>query len=168
MQLGNCAKCLGDYGEALIYYEQAETLQPENEKLLLRIAECLMQQDEHEAALKKLFKAYYFAPGDQDILRMLAWCCFLCHKYEESEKYYLKLLENSSREKDWLHAGHEAWAAGNIVLAIERYRCYFRKFAPADVNVFDVFKRDSDILGKHNINDMDIDLMCDVLAMDFE
>lgn len=168
VQLGNCAKCLGDYGEALIYYEQAETLQPENEKLLLRIAECLMQQDEHEAALKKLFKAYYFAPGDQDILRMLAWCSFLCHKYEDSEKYYLKLLENSSREKDLLHAGHEAWAAGNIVLAIERYRCYFRKFAPADVNVFDVFKRDSDILGKHNINDMDIDLMCDVLAMDFE
>ena len=93
---------------------------------------------------------------------------FLCHKYEESEKYYLKLLENSPREKDWLHAGYEAWAAGNIVLAIERYRCYFRKFAPAGANVFDVFKRDSDILGKHNINDMDIDLMCDVLAMDFE
>ena len=77
-----------------------------------------MQQDEHEAALKKLFKAYYFAPGDQDILRMLAWCCFLCHKYEESEKYYLKLLENSSREKDWLHAGHEAWAAACWPLSV--------------------------------------------------
>lgn len=168
VQLGDCAKCLGDYDEALVYYEQAEAIQPENAKMLLRIAECLMHQDEREAALKKLFKAYYFAPDDQGILRMLAWCSFLCRKYESSEKYYLKLLGDGPRENDWLRAGHEAWAAGNIVLAIERYRHYFRKAAPADANVFDVFKRDGSILAEHDINDMDIDLMCDVLAMENE
>ena len=162
MRLGNCSEKLGDYAEAQVYYEQVEHISPNNEETLLRLGACLMKQNELSSALKKFYKAYYLNPNSTSIVRYIAWCCLHSHKYEQSEKFYVKLLKNNPKLEDWLYAGHEAWASGNIATAIKRYVHYFTDSSNHDsAGLF--FEHNYDILNKFNINKTDIELMQDIL-----
>ena len=91
---------------------------------------------------------------------LLAWCSLLTGKYEQAEKYYLKVIGNQPTQADWLNAGHTAWLMKQIPLAIERYR----KALPDDKKA-DFPNNDAELLHKAGLTADDLAIMTDAVLL---
>lgn len=151
---------LGAYDEALQAYNELADIYPENATVALRQAECHIYLKDYDTAFKFLFKADYLSPDSGNAERALAWCSLLTGKYEQAEKYYLKVIGNQPTQADWLNAGHTAWLMKQIPLAIERYR----KALPDDKKA-DFLNNDAELLHKAGLTADDLAIMTDAVLL---
>lgn len=166
-QLASGLKTLGRYDEALKYYEELEVQQPDDERILLALAECYLKTSQFSHAFDKLFKADYLYPDGKITQRALAWCSFLTDKYEKANMYYNKILGNSPTSTDHLNAGHNAWAQGRVEQALHHYQQSLR-LSSASVVPTNFFQRDAQVLTTKGITHIQMALMLDAIASEYE
>jgi tetratricopeptide (TPR) repeat protein len=84
---------------------------------------------EYDEALKNYFKVEWIDDTNKRVWRSIAWCSFLSHKFDVSQRYYLKIIEDeaNSNSHDLLNAGHVELALGNMKEAMNYYSESIRK-----------------------------------------
>jgi tetratricopeptide (TPR) repeat protein len=104
------------YGQALEYYEMAESMKPDNLSLTFHVAELLYEQGEYEEALPRLHKLDYHHPEALKSLRLLAECHFMSEQRAQAVKYYERMIAEHAdalTSTDWLHAAYNYWLMGH-------------------------------------------------------
>ena len=167
-QISLCHKGLGNNEQALNYLQQAAALEPENERICMNIGNLLVQMERYDEALPHYFKAEYITNGNIRPCRAIAWCYFVTRKFEQSRKYYNKVLSLSNdnpMDTDLLNFGHLALAEGNFDEAVSLYKksmkacgCNFATFAKK-------LMADSKSLIQAGIPEGDIQLYLDAIAL---
>lgn len=157
-RLAACACRLERYDKALLCYNELAETNAEDSAIALRQAECLIHLKRYNEAFQFLFKANYLSPESRNSERALAWCSLLTKKYEQAEKYYLRILASHPTPTDYLNAGHAAWLLGNFSEAISRYK----KSLPKD-NPSNFLGTDTAMLKEAGLSDDDIALMTDAV-----
>ncbi len=152
----------GDYGTALTWFRQMEKITPDDVKMLLGLAECLVHTGKNEEALQCLFKAHYLAPESAQAIGALAWSLLLAGKYEQAEKYYGKILAAQPTKTDYLNAGHAAFLLGNTAEAVSRYL----RAVTADT-VYTFLEADSPMLQQAGLSETSLSLMAEAVALRF-
>ena len=127
----------------------------------------MMDKEEFEEALKYYFKVEYKAPENHKIHRPIAWCSFVLGKFDQAEKYFLKVIEKEGNKNDYMNLGHVLWCQGKRKGAIENYRKSLEK-GSRDIEWFsEVMEEDGIHLVRHGIKELDIPLMVDYIRMGF-
>ena len=154
----------GNSYKAVEYLLQLEKIQPDDIQLSLLTGECLMSIERYDEALNRFFKVEYQQPQSIQAKRDIAWCYFLCNRYEQSHKYWSQLLSESKdnlKAADYLNSGHLEWCSGNLVLAISLYSC--AKKMTGEEEFLKLLQADRPILLSHGIQQTDFMLMLDLL-----
>ena len=120
-RLATCQRLQGHYEKALLHYNQLAQIYPEDPNIAFRQGECHLHLSQYDEAFKGFFKADYLDENSGKTMRALAWCSLLTQKFEQAERYYNKILNQSPSKTDFLNAGHTAWLRGNLPQAIQRY-----------------------------------------------
>ncbi|MDR1561928.1 MAG: hypothetical protein LBS54_02415 [Dysgonamonadaceae bacterium] len=121
-KIAYCYRALRKPGEALVYYRKAGQLNPNNLSLEISIGHCLLEMHRYEEALKQYFKVEYLSDSNKEkAWRPLAWCSFLCGKYEQALDYFRKIINTNPNATDYLNAGHACLAMGNNREALKYY-----------------------------------------------
>jgi tetratricopeptide (TPR) repeat protein len=76
---------------------------------------------EYEEALKNYFKVEWIDDTNTRVWRSIAWCSFLSHKFDVSQRYYQKVIEDKPSSHDFMNAGHVELALNNVKGAIKYY-----------------------------------------------
>ena len=128
-RIAQCYRLLKQPEEALQYYKKLEKLHPEDLNVQLNIGHCYLELIEYEEALKNYFKVEWIDDTNKRVWRSIAWCAFLSHKFDISQRYYLKIIEDeaNSNSHDLLNAGHVELALGNMKEAMNYYSESIRK-----------------------------------------
>lgn len=162
-QLAGCLRTTGQYERAITCYLQLEESDSQSEaRILLLLADCYLRTEQYELALEKLFKADYLFPNEAQTMRALAWCSLLVGKYEQSERYYEKIVALSATAEDWMNRGHNAWLAGHVRVAVDHYLQSLQHAQAATVPT-DFFSEDGAVLRQRGIASDELSLMLDVL-----
>lgn len=160
--LAICYRNLRDFKHALEYYRKVETALPENKQILFNIGSCLAELDQNDEALNYFFKLDFIDSENLKVWRGIAWCSFVSGKFEQSKRYYERILEKAPTASDYLNAGHLAWCLSHIEDAIKLYTQSVE--ASKDKQEFlTMFHKDTMYLIFQGINKDDIPLMLDLL-----
>lgn len=73
-------------------------------------------------ALQQFYKTDYLAHDSMKVRRALAWALFLNRKNDEAAKVYDEIIATGPAAEDYLNAGHNARATGNMREAINFYK----------------------------------------------
>ena len=118
--------------------------------------------------VEPFFKVEYLSPDNHKVHRPIAWCCFVLGKFDNSRKYFEKVITKDENKNDYMNLGHVEWCMGNKQKAIEEYKSSIKK-SNLDFEWFSrVFEEDGRYLEKHGINSFDIPLMIDYLKISLE
>lgn len=158
-----CYRYLNEHKNALHYYKEAEELEPENLYIQAFIGHTLLRLKKYDEALKYYFKVEYLAPANIKIQRPIAWISFILGKFDTAKKYYESLLEKEENINDLIYLGHIYWCTKDIKSALNCYMKYINDEKYDINNIINIFNEDSDILLKHGITKIDIDLMKDYI-----
>lgn len=166
VQLCYAKACYKDenFKEAYSYYSKNYEDQKDNKTFSLEYAVTLIGIGNYEEASKILFKLDFDYPDDLTTKRVLAWNMMEQKKLEQAEKEYNFILNsNKNVPVDYINAGYCQWFKGNI----EKATSLFCRFCEANIKDNDKtysqtsyilreeFFRDSKILKKYKINDVD-------------
>jgi len=149
---------MGQYSEALDYYNHLLTLQPDKVSYLLNKAICLVQMQNYEDAQQLLFQLNYKSPDNYSIIRALAWSLTCDAKLDQAEGYYKQLMtDDHSENDDYLNYGYCLWLQGRIIEASDSFRKYVKS---TDLNreKQSLFTETS-LLKKSGITDVEIKMM---------
>lgn len=153
----------GDYQYALDIYEQLLTLKPDLSHYLLNKAVCLGRVYRYEEALEILFKMSYEQPESQVISSTLAWTLVGAGKLEQAAKYYNQLMQQpETAPNNLLNSGLCQWLMGNVSAAAELFRRYIACGKNGQEKELS-FQEEADLLRRHNISDVEIRLMMDLV-----
>lgn len=136
---------------SLDYYKKAAKLTPDNINTELNIGHCYLELNDYEQALNTYFKVELLDSKGTKSWRPIAWTAFLLKKYDLSQKYYQKILEEKPTTHDYLNAGHVELCIGNKKEAIE----YYKKavYQDNDFELFTMlFDADRDSLISHGVD----------------
>jgi tetratricopeptide (TPR) repeat protein len=136
---------------SLDYYKKAAKLTPDNINTELNIGHCYLELNDYEQALNTYFKVELLDSKEAKSWRPIAWTAFLLKKYDLSQKYYQKILEEKPTTHDYLNAGHVELCIGNKKEAIE----YYKKavYQDNDFELFTMlFDADRDSLISHGVD----------------
>lgn len=158
-----CYRNLKEPLKALEYYREAELLDPDDLHTCLNIGHCLLETDAYEEALRCYFRVEYLSPGNRNVWRPIAWCSFLTGRKEQSEKYFLKLMEYGPNRYDFMNMGHVQWSMGNRREALEYYRRAISPEGFSTEGFMEVFEEDLPHLLKQGIDADDVPIMLDQL-----
>ena len=159
---------LGNPLNALDYYRRAEPLEPDNIVLALNIGHCLVEANNYTEALKSYFKAEVLSDESSRTWRPIAWCSFICKRYDLATKYYDKVLTSNPGIEDYLNAGHLEWCKGFPKKAVDVYKKGIRDTHTAIPQFLEIFKNDIEVLIKQGINPDDISTVRDELLYELE
>ena len=151
-----------EFASAELLLDHACDVFPDDTDLLNKYASVLIAQNRFKEALEPLFKADLLKEGQPRTLRNLAWCNFMLQRGDKAEQYIRLLLERKPARTDWLNAGHIALQAGNLPLALERYRHCFDRGRWKMKDFEDAVYDDWSSLLDAGVLDADISLMLDV------
>ena len=107
--------------DALQYYRKLEKLHPDDLNVQLNIGHCFLELKEYEEALKNYFKVEWIDDTNRRVWRSIAWCSFLSHKFDVSQRYYQKILQDTPNSHDFLNAGHVELALNNMKESMKYY-----------------------------------------------
>lgn len=116
-----CYRSLKNSERALEYYLRAGRLLPDNFSIQMNIGHCFLERKRYDEALGYYFKVEYLDQGSDKSWRPIAWCSFLVGKYEQSQRYYDRILGGKPTAQDFLNAGHVAFASGGMRRAVDCY-----------------------------------------------
>jgi tetratricopeptide (TPR) repeat protein len=159
---------LGNPLKALEYYRRAESLEPDNIVLALNIGHCLVEADNYTEALKSYFKAEVLSEESSRTWRPIAWCSFICKRYDLATKYYDKVLTSNPGIEDYLNVGHLEWCKGFPKKAVDFYKKGIRETHTTIPQFLEIFKNDIEVLIKQGINPDDIPTVRDELLYELE
>jgi tetratricopeptide (TPR) repeat protein len=137
--------------DALIYYQRAEALAPEDIGLILNTGHVLLEAGNYSDALNRYFKAEVLTDGAPKTHRPIAWCSFMCRRYDQAARYYQKVLDNTPTVEDYLNAGHVEWCKGFPMKAVELYKRGIRVTHTILPDFLELFRADKDELLRHGI-----------------
>ena len=87
----------------------------------MNLGHCLLQAGHIDEALKCYYKVEYLDEKSNRALRPIAWCEFELGNYEQSRKYYNKVISNNPNAQDYMNFGHLELASKNLSLALSLY-----------------------------------------------
>ncbi|MCE5174525.1 MAG: tetratricopeptide repeat protein [Bacteroidales bacterium] len=154
--------------KALEYYKRAESLDPDNIILTLNIGHCLVELEDFAEALNYYFKAELLSEGSPKTWRPIAWCSFICKKYDQAGKYYEKILQNNPQINDYLNAGHLEWCKGFPKQAMALYKRGIHATQTLVPDFLELFRKDADELVRQGIHPDDIASVRDELLYELE
>lgn len=154
--------------KALDYYRRAEPLAPTDIQLILNMGHALVEAGEYAEALNVYFKAEVLNENSDKTYRPIAWCSFMCRKYEQATKYYSKILEQNPNIDDYLNAGHVEWCKGQPMKAVEIYKHGIRATHTILPDFLELFRKDTAELLRHGIHSNDIAALRDELIYELE
>jgi len=167
-RIAACYRQLKSPIKALEYYRRAELLEPGQIPLTMNIGHCLVEAGDYKEALKSYFKAEVLSDESPKTWRPIAWCSFMCKKYDQAGKYYEKILQFNPTIEDFLNAGHLEWCKGLPKNAIEVYKRGIRLTHTILPDFMEMFQKDVNELINHGINPDDISPVRDELMYELE
>ena len=151
--------------DALLYYRRLEKLHPEDLNVQLNIGHCFLELKQYEEALKNYFKVEWLDDTNKRVWRSIAWCSFLSHKFDVSQKYYDKILEDKPNTHDYLNAGHVELCLKNVKEAIIYYSESIKKMQSID-SFKKILKEDNEVLKLAGVDLSIIPALLDKIAYD--
>ena len=87
-------------------------------------------------------------------------------KLDQAEREYEKLLAAEPAPIDYLNAGYCQWLKGNIRKAAEAFRTFLRlqQEAGNQADLHEEMMKDQALLRAYSISEIDMGIMCDVVA----
>jgi len=167
-RIAACYRLLKNPVKALEYYRRAEALDPGKLVLTMNIGHCLVEAGDFAEALKFYFKAEVLSDESPKTWRPIAWCSFMCKKYEQAEKYYEKILKFKPGVEDYMNAGHLEWCKGLPKKAIELYKRGIRATHTVLPDFLELFNKDINELIRHGVNPEEISSVRDELLYELE
>ncbi len=154
--------------KAMEFDRKAEKLAPNDMAMILNMGHTLVEAGEYAEALNVYFKAEVLSESSDKTHRPIAWCSFMCRKYEQATKYYTKILDKHPTIEDFLNAGHVEWCKGSTMKAVEIYKHGIRTTHTILPDFLELFKKDSPELIRHGIASNDISALRDELIYELE
>lgn len=81
----------GRHDDAINYYQELMTINPDHLKYVLNAAQSLIQGERFEEALPLLYKASFLDEESLSVMQLLAWCMLVNGKKEEAAKLILQM-----------------------------------------------------------------------------
>lgn len=154
--------------KALEYYNKAEAIEPNDFNLTMSVGHAYFEAGNYVEALNRYFKAALLREDSALTWRPIAWCSFLCRKYDQANKYYSRILEQNPTIEDFLNAGHVTWCQGAPLKAVEIYKKGVRVTHITIPEFLELFKKDVVELQKHSLSALEIQLLRDELLYQLE
>lgn len=159
------------YERAAEYYRRALEFKPDNLNLNLHLAQCLYELKNYEESLKLYFKVDYLREGDVRALRGIFWNSLLMGKYDQAERYQLKILtdKNIAQAYDWLNLGHLYLAQKQMKKAIDMYIKFMKsedfELSPEDhyAHFADLIDNEKALLSELGILEEIVDKLADIV-----
>lgn len=148
---------------AIEFYKKAEVMSPGDVSLAFNIGHALVEAGDYNLALEYYFKAEVLSQESLKTWRPIAWCSMLCHKFDQSAKYYQKILSSKPLIDDYLNAGHLEWCKGNPLKAIDVYKKGIKLTHTPFQDFLDIFTKDVKTLTDLGIKEEDIPFVKDEL-----
>ena len=102
-------------------------------------------------------------PGNQHILRPIAWCNFALGELQKSDKYFRKVFQTEPGYYDYVNYGHVLWALGKRKEAIEHYIQSLRDLEFGMDQFHKTMDEDKKFLIQNGVDKDDIPLLIDYL-----
>lgn len=151
----------GNMASAVAAARRLESILPDDAAVALRLGQLLVNAGDIHAGVEKLRKADFLHPDNVKTLRMLAWALMLDHDFEAAQSLYDRIIADNPSDKDFINAGHLAWASGHLGEAVNFYRLA-AETTSADA-VADAIRADSDSLAVAGIDTSTIPLVIDAI-----
>lgn len=153
---------LCDYQRAMTYFEELMTAETDNIRYQLYKAICLANLHCYDEALSLLYELHFHDENDRSVIGVLANTLTEQEKYEQAEKFYLRLLEEDDvSPKDLLGYAYLLWFQGKIEASIEQLKYYRERF---DTSVALELESDRDTLLRHGVSETDMRMMMSLLS----
>ena len=153
---------LHDYQKAMMFFEELMTTETDNFRYQLYKAICLANLHCYDEALSLLYELHYHDENDQSVIGVLANTLTEQGKYEQAEKYYLRLLEQEDiSPNNLLSYAYLLWFQGKIEASIEQMKQYQERF---DTSVILKLESDRDTLFRHGVSETDMQMMISLLS----
>ncbi len=124
--LGRLAKChamLGNHSSALAACERLEELRPDQPSNSMAMGRAHLALGHHTEAVNSFYKAFYLDEESGKALRPLAWSLLMDKQFDQSRKYYERVLTDfDPKPEDFLNMGHLSLATGRFAEAQNFYR----------------------------------------------
>jgi len=160
---GLCLRRLGRKEEALDYYLQAGTMDPEDMHTAIMTGHCYLDIRDYEGALKYYFKVEYTDQGNLKILRPIAFCYFALGRFGDSEKYYERLSQGKLNAHDYINKGHLSLCQGRKKEAIDFYKLGINSGEISMEEFMSVFEEDRLLLLSLGVTPEDLPILLDYL-----
>ncbi len=167
-KIAYCYRSIGDAENALAYYKIAIGLQPKNFSLQLYAGHCYLSMKQYDEALNMYFKIELESNKPQKVWRPIAWTSFICHKLDQAQRYYIKILAEKPTPHDYINAGHAELVANNNVLALEHYKQAVRGLNNDFDRFLEIFEDDKSYLLAYNVDKDDLPIFLDSLRYSLE
>lgn len=153
---------LHDYQKAMTYFEELMTMETDNLRYQLYKAICLANLNRYDEAISLLYELHYHDENDYSVIGVLANTLTEQGKYDQAEKYYLRLLEQEEiAPNDLLGYAYLLWFQGKIEESIEQLKHYQGRF---NASVVLKLESDRDTLLRHGVSETDIRMMMSILT----
>ena len=118
-----CYRAQGQLDLAIDYYRRALEQKPDSVPLMLNLAKTTLDNGDPAQALKLYFKIDFIDDKRHRAWRPIAWCSLVTANYEQSEKYYRKIIEQDQPSAaDRMNYGHLLLITGRLKEAVKQYR----------------------------------------------
>lgn len=160
--LAQCHETNIDYTQALVCYQQLETLQPDNIKLLKQIGELYEKARLYDEALPYFHKIYYLQADHVQVLAHIAQCLLQLKRYEEAYQYYDRLIEKGkATNEDQINAGIAAGLNGKLHLCMRHLNEALKKMD--QMKFHQAFDLCCDTLKMSGIDLCEIEIACNLI-----
>lgn len=159
-----CYKALKNNDKAFDYYKRANELNPDNITTCLNLGHHYLEAGDLDAALKHYYKVDYLDTKKHRAWRPIAWCSFLKQDYEQSQKYYDKIIsEDSPTAHDFLNYAHLLLCSQGVSQAVKAYVDALKRFDGKLDRFADAFLADAQVLQNNGIDSDSIPLILDTV-----
>ena len=159
----------GSYEEAIDIYRQLLEINPEKKSYQLNKSVCLTNLHRYDEAEQILFRLNYENASDLNVARVLAWALTGNGKYEQAGRLYQQLMaEEKPADGDFLNYGFYLWLTGKINEAADYFRTYENNTQEQKnrwENVYELIRREENLLNKNGIIEEDIMMMFDLIGV---
>lgn len=156
------------FEKALDVYNRLLELNPDKKSYQLNKSVCLTNLHRYEEAEQILFRLNYEDADDLNVARVLAWALIGDGKFEQAERLYGQLMaEENPVDGDILNNGFYLWLTGKIDEAANCFRTYEHNTKNQQnrrVDVYNLIRRERELLVKNGIVDEEISMMFDLIG----
>lgn len=120
-RIANCYKELDNSAMALEYFRRVENKKPDDLGVAMSIGHCYLELDRYDDALRYYFKVEFLDDKSSRAWRPIAWTSFVSGDFEQSRRYYEKVLTDRPTASDYINMGHLHLASGEVKEALNYY-----------------------------------------------